>query len=543
MPVPHPQDWSQAYARIQRLADKDVLAALRRAIRDIEVMLRRIDPNLAKVGDLVRMQQLQAVKRNLLNEQSKIFNRMGDIIGERRALAAAAATNLGSAVDDLLFEFAGQTEIANQLRASLNSGLRQTIDVAITRMTVSAVPLAQRIYNSNVWANGVLQKRINSALLRGLSAREFAAEARDWFRPDTPGGVRYASMRLARTEINNAFHATSVLQAQEKPWISSIKWHLSGSHPKPDQCDAIAKGGPKGDGVYPKMEVPRKPHPQCFCFVTPVSPDEDDFLDNLVAGHYDQYLRQKMGQAKARPTVEPVKPTITSGRVKPPLKKSLPKTQQSEVFREAELHAERVNKITGREGLTVGQELSSQARLTPRSMRRLQEVRIMEGSELDAFVKRYGRDAVGGYVREEQRIISTPGVFRPWYEDAFKKDLASGWSSKCAHSASESFIAHEYGHHLRQMLNRASQQELKELWSEVAKLAGTKPPFFFDVTSLDKWVAKNQDALSKLVSRYGATDHDELLADIWAEYSTNANARDHIKVIGKVIQRIAEANA
>lgn len=307
MPEPQPQEWAQAYARIQRLADRDVLAELRRAVRDINHMLRQIDPNLGRVGDLVRIQQLQTVKRNLLNRQSEIFTRMGDIIAARREAAAAAATNLGSAIDQVLFDAIGQGEVARQLKSSLNSGLAQTIDVAVTRITVSQVPLAQRIYNSTVRANGTIQKRINSALLRGLSAQEFAREARDWFNPDTPGGVRYAAFRLARTEINNAFHATSVIQAQEKPWIDNMQWHLSRSHPKADDCDRLAKGGPKGDGVYPKGEVPKKPHPQCFCFVTPVSPDEDEFLDNLVAGKYDQYLRQKMGQAQAKPKAEPKK--------------------------------------------------------------------------------------------------------------------------------------------------------------------------------------------------------------------------------------------
>lgn len=309
MPIPQPQDWSQAYASVQRLADRAILAEIRRALRDINRMLGQIDPSLGRVGDLVRINQLNTVKRNLLLRQSQIFNNMGDIIAERRALAALQATVLGTAIDDVLFSAIGQGSVVQQLRNSLTAGLNQTIDVAISRMTVSAVPLAERIYQSSLWANGVLQKRINSALLRGLSAREFAKEARSWFDPSVPGGTRYAAMRLARTEINNAFHATSVMQAQEKPWITSVKWHLSRSHPKPDNCDALAKGGPKGDGVYPKMEVPRKPHPQCFCFVTPVSLDEDEFLDGLVAGKYDQYLRQKLGQAQARPNVKTVKPT------------------------------------------------------------------------------------------------------------------------------------------------------------------------------------------------------------------------------------------
>ena len=103
-------------------------------------------------------------------------------------------------------------------------------------------------------------------------------------------------LRLARSEINNAFHAISVNHNVEKPWVEGMRWHLSRSHPKPDDCDKFAKGGPKGDGVYrPPSNTPRKPHPHCFCYVTPEVPTEDAFLDRLIAGNYDDYLNSKLG--------------------------------------------------------------------------------------------------------------------------------------------------------------------------------------------------------------------------------------------------------
>lgn len=289
MAAPAPSEWSAAYARIQRLADRDVLQLLQRAYRDINRMLAKLDGRNT-LSDMVRIEQLQTVKRNLLRAQAEIFQNMGDIIRARRLEAAARATILGSSIDEAIFEAVGKGELAQKLRGSLTAGLNQTIDVAIARITISQVPLAERIYRTAVWMDGRLDRAINSALARGLSAREFAAEARSWFNPGTPGGTRYAALRLARTEINNAFHATSIVQAAEKPWIDNMQWHLSRSHPKPDECDAIAKGGKDGDGIYPPVDVPAKPHPQCFCFVTPISPDEDEFLDNLVSGKYDSYL-------------------------------------------------------------------------------------------------------------------------------------------------------------------------------------------------------------------------------------------------------------
>lgn len=296
MAIPEPIDWLRGYARVQQLADREILRSIARAHWDIGRMLREYEGKASlTMTDLVRIEQLKTIQRNMLREQAKIWAKLGDVIRARRLEAVAQAIQLGSAIDTTLLGAVGREEDARALKRSLVAGAEQTMNTALTRMVV-AVPLSQRIYTNRVWMDGRIQRLINSAILRGLSAREFAKEARNWFNPDTPGGVRYAALRLARTEINNAFHATSILQAQEKPWISSMKWHLSRSHPKADTCDLYAKGGKEGDGVYAKNDVPRKPHPQCLCFVTPTPVDEDKFLDNLVAGRYDDYLNSKMNR-------------------------------------------------------------------------------------------------------------------------------------------------------------------------------------------------------------------------------------------------------
>lgn len=341
MPIPEPIDWSQAYARVQRLADRDVLVVLRRAYRDINRMLREIERRPAGVGNMVREEQLRTVKRSLLRAQAEIFRKMGDIIRARRLEAAARAIQLGSAIDDVLFAAAGRTDQARALKASLLTGLESSVEVAMVRMGVSAVPLAERIYRTAEWMNGRLDLKINSALARGLNAREFAKEARDWFNPDVPGGTRYAAYRLARSEINNAYHAMSVANSAEKPWIEGMKWHLSRSHPRPDVCDEYARGGREGNGVYRPQDVPRKPHPHCFCFVTPESPDEDEFLDNLVAGRYNGYLDQKLGRASTARTSDlptTLAPTARSKTAKAPAKPkpvSQPKAPKAPVLRPA----------------------------------------------------------------------------------------------------------------------------------------------------------------------------------------------------------------
>jgi hypothetical protein len=295
-PAVDPNEWLSAYARIQKAADTEVLTALRQASTDINRMLRALEAQRG-IGAAVRHEQLQTVKRALLREQALIFRRLGSVIAARRIEAAEKAIILNGHIDAVLFAAAGRSGVATALTRSLVAGLESTIEVVTARMTQSRFPLSQRVYRSELWLRGQLEHKINSALARGLGPHEFAKEARDWISPNTPGGVRYASLRLARTEINNAFHAVAVNNSAEKPWVSGVKWNLSRSHPKADLCDAIAgdDGNGMGEGVFPPKDVPRKPHPQCFCFVTPVVIDEDEFIDQLVAGTYDGYLNVKTG--------------------------------------------------------------------------------------------------------------------------------------------------------------------------------------------------------------------------------------------------------
>jgi hypothetical protein len=100
-------------------------------------------------------------------------------------------------------------------------------------------------------------------------------------------------MRLGRTEVNNAFHASSVKQYRETPWVEKCKWHLSGSHPKPDLCNEYAENN--GNGVWAVDDVPAKPHPNCLCYVTPINTDLNKFVKNFKAGQYDSYIDEKMG--------------------------------------------------------------------------------------------------------------------------------------------------------------------------------------------------------------------------------------------------------
>lgn len=293
---PSPQEWLRAYAQVQAVADREVIAVLSRAYVDLTRQIRGLLDS-TRLGDKVRLAQLLVVRQAMMEELAKLYAEIGNIVAANQFRAGAAAIDMGEQMNAILFAASPTPEVAAALQAGLMNGLADSIDIMVTRMSHSRTVLSQRIYNSELWARGQVEKLINSALARGLSAREFAAEARRLFNPNTPGGIRFASMRLARTEINNAYHAASVLAVADAPWVTAVQWHLSRSHPKADDCDTFATQDAfgLGSGKYPPRDTPRKPHPQCFCCVTPTTVDEDEFLDSLVKGNYDSYITRVTG--------------------------------------------------------------------------------------------------------------------------------------------------------------------------------------------------------------------------------------------------------
>lgn len=296
--MPAPREWLTGPNLEIIQSDREVIALLRQTALDINRMLRRLGATEDQgIGAIVRREQLLLVKRELKREEAQLWEKLGDKIKARRARAAARVIGLGKDMNNHLLGTVGGlvegAQIAEALAQAEIDAAKSGIDRMMARLAgKSYVPLSERVYNSSVAVQGMIDNLVNSALSRGLSAREFANEAKPFINPDTPGGLRYASMRLARTEINNAAHAVSVDMFSKYPWVERVKWNLSGSHPKPDICNELASGGYKGRGEYAPEDVPAKPHPQCFCFTTPVTPGDDEFLDNLLDGRYDDYLEK-----------------------------------------------------------------------------------------------------------------------------------------------------------------------------------------------------------------------------------------------------------
>lgn len=82
------------------------------------------------------------------------------------------------------------------------------------------------------------------------------------------------ALRMARTEINMAYHHSDYLRRRNQPFTIGVRVHLSNAHPKPDICDHM-----KGD--YPKGFLFSGWHPQCLCYTTAKQIPKKDFIKLL----------------------------------------------------------------------------------------------------------------------------------------------------------------------------------------------------------------------------------------------------------------------
>lgn len=286
------ENWLLSMMRVVGRSETEIRGLLIRtaatAARDAEEALGD-----SRIGGQVRGTQYQAAEGALRSRLAVFWRTYGDLLKAREEEVVAAAIKANIKWDKVLLNEAARSYAQRvALQKSLNAAADRNVRLMLNRYTRETKPLSSKVYHTRAITNGWVDERINSAIGRGVSAREFAKEVRDLIRPDVRGGVSYAAMRLARTELSNANHFAAVQDQLDKPYLLGMQWNRSRSHIDRDECDEIAESK---QNPYPPEKVPDKPHPQCFCYVTPKTIDEDSFVDNFRSGKYDNYLANKYG--------------------------------------------------------------------------------------------------------------------------------------------------------------------------------------------------------------------------------------------------------
>lgn len=114
----------------------------------------------------------------------------------------------------------------------------------------------------------VLSKRISKYLSDFSSMKADYAEK--YGKAVSCHDCQYASVRLARTEINMAYRKAEQTRWQQFDFILGYEVKLSKRHPAPDICDDLL-------GIYPKDFVFLGWHPNCMCYVVPIVMSDEEY--------------------------------------------------------------------------------------------------------------------------------------------------------------------------------------------------------------------------------------------------------------------------
>lgn len=240
------------------------------------------------VGAQVRRAQYKIAIAQLQQLSTQMWGGQIDpLISYHIALSTERAIDGLLAIDSVLARSLADTA----LRDGFLAAARRGADNVRSRL-LNNIQLSPQVYRTQALSNRWVAQEINRGIALNKSAKEIARSVRRFIRPNVPGGVSYAAQRLGRTELNNAFHTTTIRASADQPWMLGFKWNTSGSHPKPDECDEFAEKDHDnlGAGVFDKGNVPGKPHPQCLCYITTISVENEEFTTKLLAGSYDKWL-------------------------------------------------------------------------------------------------------------------------------------------------------------------------------------------------------------------------------------------------------------
>lgn len=160
---------------------------------------------------------------------------------------------------------------------------------AFQRRVDNGMNLSQKLWAQSVSLRKELEQTISTAIDRGQSAvvlskkiskylNDFPLLKSDYSekygKAVTCRDCQYASIRLARTEINMAYRKAEQLRWQQFDFILGYEVKLSKRHPAPDICDDLI-------GRYPKDFVFLGWHPNCMCYVVPIIMSDEEYYSNV----------------------------------------------------------------------------------------------------------------------------------------------------------------------------------------------------------------------------------------------------------------------
>lgn len=272
--------WRKQYLPLLLAQEDKVIDVFQAVQADLS---RLILENAGKDGTIryKRWTQMRAQTHKMLDNMARDYTALV------RDNMFRSAEEMASAMTEITSKYISTWDARIQDSLAINFSLIPTdaVMAAITK-PVFGYTFSERVWNLAEVTQEELERIISTGIARGRSALDMARELKAF----VLGGrslsdvermaigvkgrnISYEALRLARTEINNAYWDAHELAAEQSPVVKGLKWNLSATHhqrvPKGDICDEYAKQNKYGlgRGVFKVGTVPRK-HPNCLCYLT-----------------------------------------------------------------------------------------------------------------------------------------------------------------------------------------------------------------------------------------------------------------------------------
>jgi len=276
----------ERFARGEAATVRQVKALYRRVAAQIRSEVEALTPGT------LRRSHLTALAGTLEKTAKELNQGMLDAVTKGVRLSVDEAVSGSEEVTQKLLAGTFDTLEIKWMFADIN---QRAVLSLLSRTRHDGLVLSDRVWRISQNARKSIQRIIEDGVTRGLDSRKMARQLQQYLQPDkwtafkdetrrrlgVPKDVSMEAMRLAVTEMNNAFHEGTINSYRAIPSARGIYWRLSKSHPLPDVCDDYASHN--GNGFWPKGEEPAKPHPWCKCIAVPAMEDPEEFTGRLRA--------------------------------------------------------------------------------------------------------------------------------------------------------------------------------------------------------------------------------------------------------------------
>ena len=271
------------FERAEVVTVRQVREVYRRAAQRVRDAVRTVTP------ETLRERHLLALAKALDSAAEALRGQLDSVLRSGIQLAVDIAVQ---PAEQITMEALGDAFDRVGVRAMFTNVNQRAVTALLSRTRGDGLRLSDRVWRTSQTWRRAANRVIEDMVARGQNSREAARYIDRYLQPQThtvlkaetrrrlgvPKDVSMEAMRLAVTEMNNAFHEGTIMAGRATPSYQGIHWRLSHSHVVPDVCDRLAAGSP-----YRKGEEPSKPHPWCRCVAIQVHEDTKEFMQRLRA--------------------------------------------------------------------------------------------------------------------------------------------------------------------------------------------------------------------------------------------------------------------